>query len=481
MSVSWSFDNSYLSLPEQLYSRVTPTSVSNPELVAFNAQLTTELGLDALSLNASAAEFLSGNQVPNGSEPIAQAYAGHQFGNFTRLGDGRAILLGEILTPDGLRFDLQLKGSGQTPYSRRGDGRAALGPMLREFIISEAMHALGIPTTRSLAVVKTGDPVFRERTLPGAVLTRIAASHIRVGTFEFAARLGVETVKKLADYTIHRHFRSVAHSDHVYHDFLQQVISRQAYLIAQWMKYGFIHGVMNTDNMSISGETIDYGPCAFLDRYHYDQVYSSIDHNGRYAYGNQPKIAQWNLARLAETLLPLLNPDLNTSIAIAEQLLSEFKPTFEMEYFAAFRSKLGIFQRDVEDDQLVSEFLSLLEEHRLDFTNSFRSLVTQVETNSNDMQDDPLKDWKTKWQRRLKKQPQSTDQIRQLIINNSPAYIPRNHLVERSLAAAEKNNFALFHELIAVISKPFEEGAASEKFVTPPTPDEEVCQTFCGT
>ncbi len=464
-----------------MFSRVKPSPVSSPELVAFNSRLAEELGLDSIQLKQAAADVLSGNQIPHGAEPIAQAYSGHQFGNFTRLGDGRAILLGEIITPDGKRFDLQLKGSGQTPYSRRGDGRAALGPMLREFIISEAMNHLGVPTTRSLAVVKTGDPVFRDRMLPGAILSRVAASHIRVGSFEFAARCGNDAVKRLADYTIRRHFSELVGAENLYHDFLQEVILRQAILMAQWMKYGFIHGVMNTDNMAISGETIDYGPCAFMDHYKHDKVYSSIDHQGRYAYGNQPRIAQWNLARFAETLLPLLNPDLNTSIVIAEELLAAFQPEFEKRFHAEFRSKLGIFQQQSSDHQLITEFLALLEKNQLDFTNSFRRLASCVDSSESQQSEDCLKAWTVNWQQRLKQQPQSVQQIRDLILQNNPAYIPRNHLVERALNAAEDNDFRLFEELNQILAAPFDDTENPAEYSLPPTRDQEVCQTFCGT
>ena len=364
----WNFQNTYTSLPPHFFQRALPTPVRAPGMVFFNSSLAESLGFSPdPTVPATLAPYFAGNSIFNGSEPIAQAYAGHQFAHFTMLGDGRAILLGEHLTPQGERFDVQLKGSGPTPYSRRGDGRAALGPMLRELIISEAMHALGIPTTRSLAVVSTGEPVFRENTLQGAILTRIARSHIRVGTFQFATATPREDgLKRLADYTIDRHYPECTDPTSRYRDFLNAVIDRQAKLVSQWMMSGFIHGVMNTDNMSICGETIDYGPCAFMDQYHPDTVFSSIDHHGRYAYGNQPVIAQWNLARFSETLLPLLSEDRGAALTIAKEAIDRFPALFLGYWLQGMRSKLGLETENPSDLDLSNRLLSLMLKHEAD-------------------------------------------------------------------------------------------------------------------
>jgi len=380
-SAGWKFDNSYARLPAALYSRVGPVPVAKPGLVVFNESLARDLGLDAGASQEGQAEIFSGNQIPEGAEPIAQAYAGHQFGHFTNLGDGRAILLGEQITPRGGRFDIQLKGSGQTPYSRRGDGRAALGPMLREYIISEAMHAFGIPTTRSLAVATTGEQIAREEMLPGAVLTRVAASHVRVGTFEYANAIGDRAVlEALTRYTLQRHYPELAGADNPALALFEGVLERQAKLIAQWVCVGFVHGVMNTDNMALSGETIDYGPCAFIDTYDPATVFSSIDRGGRYAYGNQPNIAHWNLARLAEALLPLINEDKDKAVATAEEVLGKFPERFRVHYTAGLRAKLGLLSEEEGDYDLAREFLDWMKTAEADFTSSFVALTKAAES-----------------------------------------------------------------------------------------------------
>ena len=376
----WHLDNSYAKLSNLLFVSQLPEPVRAPRLLILNEPLANSLGLDPSRLSGKdGVNVFAGNIIPEGAEPIAQAYAGHQFGGFNILGDGRAVLLGEQITPDGRRLDIQLKGSGRTPFSRRGDGRAAMGPMLREYIISEAMHALGIPTTRSLAVVATGEPVIRETLLPGAVLTRVAASHIRVGTFEYvAAQQNIPLLKELADYTIARHYADLDHPDNIYKAFLKAMMERQATLLAQWQAVGFIHGVMNTDNMAISGETIDYGPCAFMDRYDPLTVFSSIDSHGRYAYGNQPQIAQWNIARFAEAILPLLHSDQEQAISLAEEAINQFPETFKRSYMSGMQTKLGLSHEEPEDEILISSLLNLMHEQRVDYTNTFRALSTDI-------------------------------------------------------------------------------------------------------
>lgn len=483
-ATGWRFDNSYLSLPQAFYSRQNPTPVTDPHLVLLNYVLADSLGLDAEALaNPEGAAVFSGNQVPPGAEPIAQAYAGHQFGHFTMLGDGRAILLGEQLTPAGERFDIQLKGSGQTVYSRRGDGRAALGPMLREYIISEAMHGLGIPTTRSLAVATTGEPVYREEVLPGAVLTRVAASHIRVGTFQFAAYLNDhEALKQLADYTLQRHYPELVAVEDKYLALLNAVIERQASLVAQWLHAGFIHGVMNTDNMALSGETIDYGPCAFMNTYDPATVFSSIDHQGRYAFGNQPYIAQWNLARLAETLLPLLHTDSDRSLALAEDAIQGFAARFQGYWLAGMRKKLGLFTEEPDDAALVQDLLNWMQQTRADYTNTFRGLAAQAGNEASPSVDAIFATWLSRWQQRLQHQQQSLDEASQLMLSHNPAYIPRNHQVEAALAAAVKNgDLSVLRRLLAVLAEPYKEVPEHAEFSMPPPASEEDYQTFCGT
>jgi uncharacterized protein YdiU (UPF0061 family) len=480
----WNFDNSYARLPESMYARLNPVPVRSPRLVVFNRQLAETLGLQSQALEGEeGAAIFAGNRIPPGAEPIAQAYAGHQFGHFTKLGDGRAILLGEHLTPDGARFDIQLKGSGQTPFSRRGDGRAALGPMLREYIISEAMHALGIPTTRSLAVVTTGEQIYRETPLQGAILTRVAASHIRVGTFEYLASHGDQAgIKALAEYTIRRHFPALITEENPYLSLLQTVMERQASLVVQWLHVGFIHGVMNTDNMALSGETIDYGPCAFMDAYDPATVFSSIDLNGRYAYGNQPNIVQWNLARFAETLLPLLDEDQEKAIQLANETLATFPETFRRYRLAGMRAKLGIFTEEDTDMELIQELLSCMQQNRADYTNTFRDLAAEKPAETPLFADQVFLDWYRRWQERLARQPQSLEESRLIMRSHNPAVIPRNHRVEEALeAAVERRDFSVMTKLLEVLFQPYEERAEFGEYRLPPEPSDTCYQTFCGT
>ena len=480
----WKFDNSYARLPKAFYVRLNPEPVRTPELVIFNGALAQFLGLnpDALNGNEGAAVF-SGNRLPEGAEPLAQAYAGHQFGSFTMLGDGRAILIGEQVTPNGERFDIQYKGSGKTPFSRQGDGRAALGPMLREYIISEALHALGIPTTRSLAVVTTGEPVFRETALQGAILTRTAASHIRVGTFEYAAARGKPNeIRTLADYTIRRHFPDLAAAGNPYLALLGAVTERQASLVARWLLVGFIHGVMNTDNMALSGETIDYGPCAFMDAYDPNTVFSSIDHNGRYAYGRQPQIAKWNLARFAETLLPLIHEDPQEAVSMAKEAISGFSDTFRHYWLAGMRAKLGLLNQEEDDGALVEDLLDCMHRHGADFTNTFRNLSSGSLPEAFVFRALDFKQWFERWQARLKRQPDSRESSRRLMNTHNPAVIPRNHRVEEALeAAVERADITVMEKLLGFLSQPYQGPSEQAGYHLPPPPSAQPYQTFCGT
>lgn len=444
-------------------------------MAIFNCALAESLGLDAARLAGEPRTF-AGNTIPNGADPLAQAYAGHQFGHFNNLGDGRAILMGEHLDPLGARWDVQLKGSGRTPYSRRGDGRAALGPMLREYIISEAMHALGIPTTRSLAVVATGEPVFREFTLPGAVLTRVASSHIRVGTFEFAAASGrVDLLQALLDYTCRRHYPEAMESENPALSLLEAAMDRQASLIARWMLVGFVHGVMNTDNMALSGETIDYGPCAFIDAYDPETVFSSIDRGGRYAYGNQPSMAHWNLARLAEALLPVLATDEKSAIAMAEGALEKYQPLFRKYWLTGMRAKIGLVEETNGDDALIHDLLETMRKNRVDFTNMFRQLDP-----TNRPINPAFHDWHERWVARLGRQGELGKAI-ELMNQSNPAVIPRNHLVEEALEEASTNqNPKKLHDLLGVLQRPYET-PADAKFELPAPEGLPHYRTFCGT
>lgn len=485
----FNFDNSYLTLPPVFYKRQVPTPVKNPKIVLLNTSLADSLGLDADQIEQNGAAFLSGNNTFSGAEPIAQAYAGHQFGGFNMLGDGRAILLGEHITPHRQRVDIQLKGSGITPYSRSGDGRAALGPMLREYIISEAMAALGIPTTRSLAVTTTGEYVYRDAAYPGAILTRVAASHIRVGTFQYAAALQYpQHLQALADYVIQRHFSKISYpdiadSDHKYLDLLNRVIDLQATLIAQWMNVGFIHGVMNTDNMSICGETIDYGPCAFMNTYHPETVFSSIDTNGRYAFSNQPNIAHWNLIRFAESLLPLIDPSEEQAIALVTDSLQAFPGKFFAFWLAGMREKLGLFNEEAADQQLAEALLMHMQNNKADFTNTFRNLGQEAINSAAISQDEGFKNWLGQWQARLSRQEQNLEASRQLMDAVNPKLIPRNHLVEEALSAAVNSaDMAPFNDLLSALSNPYADANRAAKYSQAPAHEvDQNYKTFCGT
>ncbi len=485
----WHLEHTYAELPQLFYSHEAPTPVREPRMAAFNRPLATMLGLEPEALEGpEGAAIFAGNAAPEGGRPIAQAYAGHQFGHFTALGDGRAILLGEQVTPSGDRVDIQLKGAGQTRFSRRGDGRAALGPMLREYIISEAMHALGIPTTRSLAVVKTGEPVHRETVLDGAVLTRVAASHIRVGTMQWAAAHGdQEAVRALADYTRARHYPELADSlePHMLHGALfDAILERQAYLIARWQLVGFIHGVMNTDNMALSGETIDYGPCAFMDRYDPATVFSSIDHGGRYAYGNQPSVAQWNLARLAEAMLPLFDRDVDRAVAHATAALDRFPDLFERHWLDGMRGKLGLFTQEEGDKALVDDLLTWMQRQSADFTNTFRSLTNGRQIGDSTNADPELEAWHHRLAARRERQPQSPAEAESLMRRHNPAFIPRNHNVEEALeAATSADDYSVMERLLDVLATPYDHARDLPKFSTPGTPrsGDQSYRTFCGT
>lgn len=475
----WNLHHSYAGLPGIFYTKVSPTPVPAPRLVVLNRPLAEELGLDPGALESGeGAAIFAGNRLPPGAMPLAQAYAGHQYGGFTTLGDGRAILLGEQITPNGGRFDIQLKGPGVTRYSRRGDGRAALGPMLREYIISEAMHALGIPTTRSLAVAATGEQVLRqEGPLPGAVLTRVAASHLRVGTFQWAAVNDDSSLRPLLDYTIGRHYPDLVDAANPALALVEAVIGRQAALIAQWMHVGFIHGVMNTDNMAISGETIDYGPCAFMDAYDPATVFSSIDRHGRYAYGNQPTIAQWNLARFAETLLPLIHPVEATAIELATEAIKAFPERYQHHWLAGMRKKLGLFNDEAGDAQLMDELLGWMHEKKKDYTNTFASLTPEI----GDAADERFTGWHGRWQERLSRQPQSAAESTRLRQANNPAFIPRNHLVEAALAAAQEGDIGPMERLLEVLATPCDHSREAPGFREPDASGGESYRTFCGT
>jgi serine/tyrosine/threonine adenylyltransferase len=492
MTALFTFDNSYARLPERFYARVNPTPVAEPRLVRLNAALAVQLSLDPAALaSPDAVAMLAGNRVPAGAEPIALAYAGHQFAHFVpQLGDGRAILLGEVIDRDGGRCDIQLKGSGPTPFSRSGDGRAALGPVLREYLVSEAMAALGVPTTRALAAVITGDAVWRDRMLPGAVLTRVATSHIRVGTFQyFAARNDNAAVRQLADYVIARHYPEAAAAANPYRALLAAAAARQAALVARWLLLGFVHGVMNTDNMSVAGETIDYGPCAFIDAYDPAAVFSSIDHDGRYAYANQPGIAQWNLARLAETLLPLLADDRDAAVAATRETLDTFGQDFRTAYRSGLRRKLGLAVEREGDTDLAQDLLQRMAQNAADFTLTFRRLCDAVVAPAADagvralFADATSYDtWAARWAQRMAEEAgePAARQAEMRAVN--PAYIPRNHLVEAALAAAvERQDFAPFDALLAVLARPYDEQPGFERYGARPPAQDRRYQTFCGT
>ncbi|WP_431017342.1 protein adenylyltransferase SelO [Bradyrhizobium pachyrhizi] len=490
MTIHFPFQNTYSALPANFFARVAPTPVAAPRLIKLNRPLAVQLGLDPDLLSTpEGAEILAGKQLPDGADPIAMAYAGHQFGHFVpQLGDGRAILLGEVIDKEGVRRDIQLKGSGPTPFSRRGDGRAALGPVLREYIVSEAMFALGIPTTRSLAAVVTGEPVMRETALPGAVLTRVAASHIRVGTFQFfAARGDTDGVRALADHVIARHYPELKDAAQPYHALLAGVVARQAALVARWLLVGFIHGVMNTDNTSISGETIDYGPCAFLDTYNPAQVFSSIDEMGRYAYANQPRIALWNLTRLAECLLPLFADEQEKAIEQAQVILGEFPEKFTAAYNTRLRAKVGLFTARDGDEALIQDLLDAMAKNAADFTLTFRHLGEAASDDAADVRaqfTDPaaFDEWAARWRARLALEPQAPAERKAAMQAVNPAFIPRNHRIEAVIAAAvNSDDYAPFEELLTVLAKPYEDQPQFAAYADPPLPEQRVTQTFCGT
>lgn len=485
MATSFAFDNTFAAQMDGFFLPAEAAAFPSPELVVLNEPLATSLGLDVGALNRDAASTFSGQSVPEGAEPIAQFYAGHQFGGFSpQLGDGRALLLGELLDREGRRFDLQLKGSGPTEFSRGGDGKASLGPMLREYVISEAMHALGIPTTRSLAVVTTGEAVFRDRPLPGAVLARVAASHLRVGTFEyFASRQDVANTRKLADYTIERHYPHLADTPKPYVGLLNAVVDAQADLIAQWMLVGFIHGVMNTDNVTLSGETIDYGPCAFMDSFDPRTVYSSIDHKGRYAYGNQPGIGQWNIARFAETLLPLLDEDADVSMEHARKSLQAFALRYQSAWTRGMRAKLGIVEADDEDESLASALTKLLEGARLDYTKAMRGLSDVARGSDDGFSDvEGFDAWAARWLVRLDREPGGREGAAERMDAVNPAYIPRNDLVEAALDSAVEGDLAPMRRLLDAVTRPFHPRAGMERYAEPASETFDECfKTFCGT
>lgn len=466
------FNNTYARLPEHFYAQVKPDASSAPQLLAWNSGLAEQLGLSELA--SDAAEVFGGNAIPDGAQPIALAYAGHQFGNFVpQLGDGRALLLGEVVDANGQRVDIQLKGSGPTPFSRRGDGKAALGPVIREYLVSEAMHRLGVPTTRALAAVLTGDAVLREGRQPGAVLTRIAASHIRVGTFEyFAAREDKDAIQTLTDYAINRHYPQAAQAERPAVEFFRLVAKAQAELVAHWMDIGFIHGVMNTDNVSVAGQTIDYGPCAFMDAFNYSQVFSSIDQFGRYAYGKQASIAHWNLTRLAECLLLLGDPQ-----ADFEKVLKAFPPLFEKAYRQRMARKLGFAAAQEGDDALLTEWLQYLQDNALDYTLSHRQLADRIDAED----DSQFGEFEPRWRARVTQRGKSAEQVRSEMNAINPLYIPRNHQIERAIQAATVGDMSVFKELHQVLQQPFTEQLGKERYAQPPAPSEVVSETFCGT
>ncbi|MBP3952498.1 protein adenylyltransferase SelO [Bacillus suaedae] len=484
MDAGWNLDNSYSRLPGTFFKDHQPSPVTLPKLVILNEGLASSLGLNSEKLrDEQSIAIFAGNQIPDGVRPLAQAYAGHQFGHFNMLGDGRAILLGEQITPQDERFDIQLKGSGRTPYSRGGDGRATLGPMLREYIISEAMRGLGIPTTLSLAVVTTGEEVIRETDLPGAVLVRVASSHIRVGTFQYAAEWGtVEDLKALADYTIKRHFPEIEGEQHCYLSLLQEVIKRQAELIAKWLQVGFIHGVMNTDNMAISGETIDYGPCAFMNEYDPATVFSSIDRQGRYAYGNQRFIGGWNLARFAESLLRLLHEDQDEAVKLAQEEISNYTPLFHSYWLTGMRAKLGLFNEEDEDEALIEDLLSIMHNQKADYTNTFRDLTIDQGENQPLFKTAEGKQWYERWQQRVSGQHEPKDASIRLMKESNPAIIPRNHRVEEALqAAVDNNDYSVMERLLEALANPYEYSTLQEEYSTLPPQSTRPYQTFCGT
>ena len=479
----WIFDNTFLDLPKVFYSKIKINPVSNPQLVILNKELGKSLGLDNEFLESKeGVKILSGSETLEEGAFIAQAYGGHQFGYFTMLGDGRALLIGEQITPSNKRYDIQLKGSGRTLYSRGGDGRAVLGPMIREYIISEAMHKLKIPTTRSLAVVKTGEKVYRETVKEGAVLTRVASSHIRFGTFQYISQWGSkEQLKALADYSIKRHYPNIKDDENKFINFLKEVIKAQASLVSKWQTVGFIHGVMNTDNMTISGETIDYGPCAFMDTYNPDTVFSSIDTQGRYSYKNQPKMLGWNLCRFAESLLPLFSDDQNEAVNIAQEAISTYDDIFYNNWMSIMRSKLGLFNKEALDKAIIEDLLSMMEKYKEDYTNTFVSLTTGKNMDKGMFISEEFKNWYKVWKERLTRQENSNDEINKLMKESNPYVIPRNHRIEEAIEAAEKGDLSVMINLIEVLSRPYEYSDDNDDYTKLPKNINCNYKTYCGT
>jgi uncharacterized protein YdiU (UPF0061 family) len=481
MTIGWHFDNTYLKLSKTFREEIKPTPVHDPNLVILNEELAKDLNLDFSKIdNKDLANLFSGNVLPNDTNTIAQAYAGHQFGHFTMLGDGRAVLLGEHLVNNTKRFDIQFKGSGRTSFSRSGDGRAVLGPMLREYIISEAIHALNIPTTRSLAVVSTGEKVVRENLLPGAILTRVASSHIRVGTFQYiAAKQNINDLTTLLDYTIERHYPEIQSSNNKALDLLSLVMEKQCQLVINWMRVGFIHGVMNTDNMTLSGETIDYGPCAFMDHYDPKTVFSSIDKFGRYSFSNQPPITKWNLARLAECLIPLIDKNEDQAIKIATEIIDNFQNIYEIKWLNMMRDKLGLFGEDKNDLELINNLLSWMQSNQADYTNTFCYLMNISSIQDQIYKDKDFIDWSKNWEKRILINGGSKENSLELMKKNNPIVIPRNHKVEEALEAANNNDLKPMYELLSILKKPYTKQINIEKFQTPS--NNQNYQTFCGT
>ena len=475
----WNLQSSYTQISDKLFSELKPDAVTNPSTVIVNNELAEKLGLNLKgSSEEDLSNLFSGNSLPHGSKPFAQAYAGHQFGQFTILGDGRAHIVGEQVTPDGEIFDIQYKGSGRTPYSRGGDGKAALGPMLREYLISEAMYYLGIPTTRSLAVVETGEKVYREVPLKGSILTRVASSHIRIGTFQFlAAHKDYEGMKSLLDFSIKRHFSNLKFSENLAIEFIKAVMQKQINLIVEWMRVGFIHGVMNTDNSTISGETIDYGPCAFMDHYDANTVFSSIDTQGRYSFANQPSIIQWNLVRLAECLLPLIDKDEKRSIEIAQNLINTFSSLFKDKWLQMMKKKLGIKDQSEDDEELINNLIKWMQQKKPDFTNTFCNLMNYDHADDEEFEDDEFNNWKREWKKRVE-----SKKYIDVMMSCNPTLIPRNYLVEEALSEAETDGkFDKFNELNEIISSPYQLKKVNIKYLETPSKTNIPYKTFCGT
>ena len=475
----WNLQSSYTQISDKLFSELKPDAVTNPSTVIVNNELAEKLGLNLKGISEEdLSNLFSGNSLPHGSKPFAQAYAGHQFGQFTILGDGRAHIVGEQVTPDGEIFDIQYKGSGRTPYSRGGDGKAALGPMLREYLISEAMYYLGIPTTRSLAVVETGEKVYREVPLKGSILTRVASSHIRIGTFQFlAAHKDYEGMKSLLDFSIKRHFSNLKFSENLAIEFIKAVMQKQINLIVEWMRVGFIHGVMNTDNSTISGETIDYGPCAFMDHYDANTVFSSIDTQGRYSFANQPSIIQWNLVRLAECLLPLIDKDEKRSIEIAQNLINTFSSLFKDKWLQMMKKKLGINDHSEDDEELINNLIKWMQQKKPDFTNTFCNLMNYDHADDEEFEDDEFNNWKREWKKRVE-----SKEYLDVMMSCNPTLIPRNYLVEEALSEAETDGkFDKFNELNEIISSPYQLKKANIKYLETPSKTNIPYKTFCGT